>query len=159
MNSNIGPGYFGSEGGYDDLQMAAGEFLSTNVQYEHAGFSSGGTPDYSIEPPRIDSVVLICVTTCDPAAILDVSPQLLRYYGHSDAIDADSAPGIGDAARLYETNTLVLGQIATGHAVVWRDGSVVGLVAVGGVTDERGQETAIELARSQQERIQHAIRN
>ncbi|MBA2452158.1 MAG: META domain-containing protein [Chloroflexia bacterium] len=153
---NTGPGTFSSEGGYDDLQMAAGEFLATNVQYEHAGFSSGGTPDLSTEPPRIDSFVLVCVTACDPATILEMGAELLRYYGHADAIEVETAADIGDAARLYETHTLVLGQVATGHAVVWRDGPVVGMVVVGGVTGEQGQQIAIELARSQQGRIQQA---
>lgn len=154
---NIGPGSFSSEGGYDDLQMAAGEFLAANVQYEHVGFTSSGTPDPSIEPPRIDSFALICVAACDPAAILDVSAQLLRYYGHSEATEIGAVPDIGDAALLYETSTLVLGQVTAGHAVVWRDGPVVGLVAVGGVTGEQGPEIAMDLAARQAERIRLAI--
>lgn len=151
-----GPSGFSGEGDYEDLVSAAGAFLSANIQYEHVGFSANGTPDPNIEPPTIDTFALVCVQECDPAAILDVGPELLRYNGHSEATDTGIAPDLGDAAHLYEVNTLVLGQVTPGYAVVWRDGPVVAMLVVGGVSGEPGQTIALDLASKQAARIQQA---
>lgn len=127
------------------------------MQYEHAGFNSSGTPDPNVEPPRIDSFVLVCVDACAPSAILEFGLELLRYNGHSDATEMDVVFDLGDATRLYEANTLVLGQPVPGYAVLWRDGPVVGLVVVGGVDEGPGVALAMEMARRQAERIQAAV--
>lgn len=152
-----GPSGFSGEGDYDELVSAAGLFLSAHYQYEHVGFSANGTPDPNIEPPTIDTFALVCVQECDPAAILDVAPELLRYNGHSDATDTGIVPDLGDAAILYEVNTLVLGQVTPGYAVVWRDGPAVAMLVAGGVTGETGQSIALDLASKQAARMQQAV--
>ncbi|HEX5166553.1 MAG TPA: hypothetical protein VFV93_14210 [Thermomicrobiales bacterium] len=154
---NRGPTGFGSEGGYGRLVEAAGQFLGFYYQYEHVGFNSSGPPDPNIEPPVIDSFALVCLQSCDPAAILEAGQELLRYNGSSDSVSLDGPPALGDETRLYRVDTLVFGQITRGYAVIWRHGSVVGMVIVGGADEVAGRQLAIDLATKQAERIAFAV--
>jgi hypothetical protein len=156
-NCAVGPQRFSSEGGYAALPRAGGEFLSFYFQYEHSGVSAVGTPDPAVEPPRIDSFALVCLQACDPAAILEAGPELLRYHGHATATEIDGAPVLGDEARLYTVDTFVFGQDAPGYAVIWQHGPVVAMLVIGGVDGEQGQALAIELASKQEVRIQAAL--
>lgn len=152
-----GPTHLASEGRYDALSAAAGEILSFSYQFEHVGFSAEGTPDPAAEPPTIYSQALICVSSCDPAAILELGSDLLSYSGYPEAEEIETPIDLGDEARVYEVNSLVLGQVEPGTAVVWRHGPVVSLVAVGGLTGDPGQHIAIGLARAQGARVERAL--
>ena len=72
----------------------------------------------------------------DPAAIVDLGSDLLAYSGYPEAEEVETQIDLGDEARIYEVNSLVLGQVEPGTAVVWRPGPVVSLVAVGGITGD-----------------------
>jgi hypothetical protein len=154
---DTGPTGFSSEGGYGGLVEAADQFLGFYYQYEHVGFNSSGTPDPNVEPPVIDSFALVCLQQCDPAAILEAGPDLLRYQGNANATLLDDPPAFGDETQLYGVDTLVVGQITRGYAVLWRDGPVVGLVVVGGANDVAGLQLAVDLAARQAERVALAI--
>lgn len=151
------PTAFSSEGdGYDELVRAFGRFLTYSYEYEHFGFSGDAVPDPTIEPPVIDSAVYICVDACDPVAGLEQSAALLRYNGHQEVTGVDATVELGDEARVLRTVTLVRGQVDEGYAVVWRHGSVVAMVVVGG-SGAAGLDIAIELAQRQQDRIALAV--
>ena len=153
----IGPTRLGSEGQYDDLAAAVGEVLIFSYQFEHVGFSMEGTPDPAVEPPTIYSRALVCVSGCDSAAVLSLGSDLLAHAGFTEAEKVSTPLDLGDEADIYTVNTLVLGQVEPGSAVVWRHGPVVGLVVVGGVAGEDGHRIAIELARAQNARIERAL--
>jgi|GEM_PF-5921625 len=154
---NFGPIGFGSEGGYEELSRSGGRFLAFYYQYEHVGFNAAGEPHPNIEPPVIDSFALVCLEQCDPAALLALGPELVRYQGGDNATTLDGAPSLGDETHLYRVDTLVVGQVEPGIAVLWRRGPVVGLIIVGGAGEDAGRQLAVDLAMRQDERIALAL--
>jgi hypothetical protein len=148
-----GPQAFGSEGvSSPALPRAFGQFRSTFYQYEQVGFSQSGTPDPAREPPTIDSYVFMCVSECDPAAILSVSVDLLAYLGYAQARNVQTRSDLGEAAQTAVVDALVAGNVAPASAIIWRDGPLVGLVVIG-LAGESGQALALDLATKQEARF------
>jgi len=109
-------------------------------------------------PPLIISVALVFAAEEGARAGFALGRELIEYLTGAVRLQKRTGARIGAAARVFSGGALVRGRAGQPASfVLWRSGSVVAIVLVGGLGGEEGRQAALRLARKQQARIENPL--
>ena len=164
---DLGPGYVINEQGLSHVNrsctvlrpslpllrraLGSGTYRGCSLSFLRAWTPPGSSPD----PFAVQTLAFAFDTPAGPTTALSRPLALAALlYGRKHLRVVGPAPSIGDQAVLMRIDETTLGLHVSAGIVVWRSGSVLGMVFAGSLTrtDANAQE-AVRLAAIQQARI------